>query len=103
MQQKGYRTAHYGKWHLGGGGGIHGHPETPFLKEYGYDDTRTWNGNGPTWCETTPVLAEDAHPPVLRKWIANSIQADYRAVRFQHPFGVHDSMIELILPIRKFL
>ena len=54
LQQAGYRTAHYGKWHLGGGGGINGHPNAPFVKEYGYDDTRTWNGNGPTWYETTP-------------------------------------------------
>jgi len=54
LRENGYRTAHYGKWHLGGGGGIHGHPDAPFVREYGYDDTRTWNGNGPTWYETTP-------------------------------------------------
>ena len=54
LQQNGYRTAHYGKWHLGGGGSVNGHPEAPFVKEYGYDDTRTWYGNGPTWYETTP-------------------------------------------------
>ncbi len=54
LQAHGYRTAHYGKWHLGGGGGHHGHPDAPPVKAYGYDDTRTWNGNGPTWFETTP-------------------------------------------------
>lgn len=54
LRENGYRTAHYGKWHLGGGGGIHGHPDAPFVQEYGYDDTRTWNGNGPTWYETAP-------------------------------------------------
>ncbi|MDP6353978.1 MAG: sulfatase-like hydrolase/transferase [Planctomycetota bacterium] len=71
MQQGGYRTAHYGKWHLGGGGGIHGHPDAPFVKEYGYDDTRTWNGNGPTWYETTPwpfTLFNDSDAV----WAANS-------------------------------
>ena len=71
MQENGYRTAHYGKWHLGGGGGIHGHPEAPFVKEYGYDDTRTWNGNGPTWYETTPwpfTLFNDSDAV----WAANS-------------------------------
>jgi arylsulfatase A-like enzyme len=52
MQEAGYRTAHYGKWHLGGGGGVHGHSEAPGVIEYGYDDTRTWNGNGPTWYQT---------------------------------------------------
>jgi len=71
MQQNGYRTAHYGKWHLGGGGGIHGHPFAPYVKEYGYDDTRTWNGNGPTWYETTPwpfTLYNDSDAV----WAANS-------------------------------
>ncbi len=71
MQAHGYRTAHYGKWHLGGGGGIHGHPEAPFVKAYGYDDTRTWNGNGPTWFQTTPwpfTLHNDSDPV----WAANS-------------------------------
>lgn len=71
MQEKGYRTAHYGKWHLGGGGGIHGHPDAPFVREYGYDDTRTWNGNGPTWYGTTPwpfTLYND--PDTV--WAANS-------------------------------
>lgn len=71
LQENGYRTAHYGKWHLGGGGGIHGHPDAPLVKEYGYDDTRTWNGNGPTWCETTPwpfTLYNDSDTV----WAANS-------------------------------
>lgn len=49
LQRAGYRTAHYGKWHLGGGGGLHGHPDAPKPAEYGYNDTRVWNGNGPTW------------------------------------------------------
>ena len=52
MREGGYRTAHYGKWHLGGGGGIYGHPDAPPVNAYGYDDTRTWNGNGPTWYQT---------------------------------------------------
>ena len=71
MQANGYRTAHYGKWHLGGGGGIHGHPDAPFVREYGYDDTRTWNGNGPTWYQTTPwpfTLFNDSDAV----WAANS-------------------------------
>jgi N-acetylgalactosamine-6-sulfatase len=49
LQQAGYRTAHFGKWHLGGGGLPHGDPTAPKPAEYGYDETRVWNGNGPTW------------------------------------------------------
>jgi N-acetylgalactosamine-6-sulfatase len=49
MQKAGYKTAHFGKWHLGGGGLPNGDPNAPEPKEYGYDETRVWNGNGPTW------------------------------------------------------
>ena len=49
MQKAGYKTAHFGKWHLGGGGKPHGDPSAPEPKTYGYDETRVWNGNGPTW------------------------------------------------------
>ena len=49
MQKAGYKTAHFGKWHLGGGGLPHGDPTAPEPKEYGYNETRVWNGNGPTW------------------------------------------------------
>lgn len=49
MQKAGYTTAHFGKWHLGGGGKPHGDPSAPEPKVYGYNQTRVWNGNGPTW------------------------------------------------------
>lgn len=49
MEEAGYTTAHFGKWHLGGGGLPHGDPSAPEPKVYGYDETRVWNGNGPTW------------------------------------------------------
>lgn len=49
MQEAGYKTAHFGKWHLGGGGLPNGDLSAPEPKVYGYDETRVWNGNGPTW------------------------------------------------------
>ncbi|MFI3209225.1 MAG: sulfatase-like hydrolase/transferase [Eubacteriales bacterium] len=52
LKDAGYATAHYGKWHLGGGGGMHGHPDAPTPMDYGFDDSRVWNGNGPTWVGT---------------------------------------------------
>jgi N-acetylgalactosamine-6-sulfatase len=45
LQQAGYATAHFGKWHLGSG------PGAPEPKAYGFDAYRTHNGNGPKWNE----------------------------------------------------
>ena len=42
LKQAGYKTAHYGKWHLSGGG-IDSAPETT---EYGYDDSAVYVGPG---------------------------------------------------------
>lgn len=41
LKRAGYRTAHFGKWHLGDGAGA------PEPKEYGFDVYRTNNANGP--------------------------------------------------------
>jgi N-acetylgalactosamine-6-sulfatase len=45
LKQAGYATAHYGKWHLGNGDGA------PEPSNYGFDDSRVLNGNGPTFAE----------------------------------------------------
>lgn len=71
MQQVGYKTAHFGKWHLGGGGEPNGDLSAPEPKAYGYDETRVWNGNGPTWkgdalWPTTRYMDDDT------VWIQNS-------------------------------
>ncbi|MDO6487555.1 sulfatase-like hydrolase/transferase [Colwellia sp. 6_MG-2023] len=41
MKSAGYKTAHFGKWHLGNIGGA------PIPTEYGYDEAKVFNGNGP--------------------------------------------------------
>ncbi len=42
LKQAGYRTAHYGKWHLSGGG----IDDAPLPAVYGYDDAAVWTGPG---------------------------------------------------------
>jgi N-acetylgalactosamine-6-sulfatase len=43
LQSAGYATAHFGKWHLGGG------PGAPDPGAYGIGDHRSVNSNGPGW------------------------------------------------------
>ncbi len=43
LQKAGYATAHFGKWHLGGGKGA------PEPMAYGLDVSRCVNGGGPSW------------------------------------------------------
>lgn len=45
LNDAGYATAHFGKWHLGSG------PGAPAPTEYGFDVSRCVNANGPTWDE----------------------------------------------------
>jgi arylsulfatase A-like enzyme len=41
LKSAGYATAHFGKWHLGGGNGA------PPPEDYGFDISKTFNSNGP--------------------------------------------------------
>ncbi len=45
LLKAGYATAHFGKWHLGNGEGA------PPPKDYGFEESRTVNANGPSWDE----------------------------------------------------
>lgn len=71
MQQCGYVTAHFGKWHLGGGGEPNGDLNAPEPKEYGYDEARVWNGNGPTW-KGTEHYEQTRYMDNDTLWIQNS-------------------------------
>jgi N-acetylgalactosamine-6-sulfatase len=53
LQQAGYATAHFGKWHLGGG------KDAPTPGEYGIDAHRTVNSSGPS-------LGEEGKEPFFR-------------------------------------
>jgi arylsulfatase A-like enzyme len=53
LKQAGYATAHFGKWHLGGGNGA------PTPEAYGIDVSKTLNSNG-------PKLGDESKDPYFR-------------------------------------
>lgn len=53
LKQAGYATAHFGKWHLGGGNGA------PAPEAYGFDVSKTVNSNGPS-------LGDESKEPYFR-------------------------------------
>jgi arylsulfatase A-like enzyme len=62
LRQAGNHTAHFGKWHLGGGSGSFrngklyiNHPDAPAVAAYGFDQVRADFGNAPTWKHALPV------------------------------------------------
>ena len=50
LQKAGYKTAHFGKWHLGHGEGA------PEPSAYGFDVSKCVNGPGPSWDATAPYF-----------------------------------------------
>jgi N-acetylgalactosamine-6-sulfatase len=83
LQQTGYRTAHFGKWDLGGGSGSWrdgklyiNHPDAPAVSQYGFDVVRATFGNAPTWRGIEPVAApHEIYPYDDRTWQTLSSQA----------------------------
>jgi arylsulfatase A-like enzyme len=77
MKQAGYTTAHFGKWHLSGGG-----LDAPLPTEYGYDDAAVWTGPGRSVFEDTPIQAKagDAHDQHAASFLTTA--ATEHALRF---------------------
>lgn len=83
LQKSGYRTAHFGKWHLGGGSGAYrdgklyiNHPDAPPVSAYGFDVVRATYGNSPTWREAEPVDApHEIYPYNDKGWCTWSSRA----------------------------
>lgn len=80
MKEAGYKTAHFGKWHLSGGG-IEG---APLPAVYGYDDAAVWTGPGRHVFEGLKYdfASGDAsaHDTQAASWI--SVAATDHALRF---------------------
>ncbi len=79
LQRHGYKTAHYGKWHLSGQGqGI----TAPLPKEYGFDDAAVWTGPGKSVFEGTTVADKlgNAHDKVGASF--QTIAATEHALKF---------------------
>ncbi|MCG6155923.1 sulfatase-like hydrolase/transferase [Rubinisphaera margarita] len=80
FQQAGYRTAHYGKWHLTGGGIA----DAPHPSEYGYDDSAVYVGPGRHVFEGTSaqkiVQEAAAHDDVAASFLTTA--AVENALRF---------------------
>lgn len=80
LQQAGYRTAHYGKWHLSGGG----IGDAPLPAAYGYDDAAVWTGPGRHVLDDTPYQfprgEASAHDQHAASWI--SVAATDHALKF---------------------
>jgi len=84
LQRAGYRTAHFGKWHLGGGSGSFrngrlfiNHPDAPPVASYGFDVVRATFGNAPTWKHAQPVdKPHEIYPyddPEWQTWSSRAI------------------------------
>lgn len=81
LKQAGYRTAHYGKWHLSSGGGF---DDAPLPEAYGFDDAAVWTGPGRHVFDGTnrqsDLQAGAAHDQDAASWL--SVAATDHAVRF---------------------
>lgn len=80
LREAGYRTAHYGKWHLSGGS----IPDAPLPAEYGCDDAAVWTGPGRHVLAGRPRRGDgdDPAPQDVDAACVISVAATDHAVRF---------------------
>jgi N-acetylgalactosamine-6-sulfatase len=80
LKSAGYRTGHFGKWHLSGGA----IRDAPLPKAYGYDEAAVWTGPGRHVFQGTDYRFDNAdgaaHDQVAASWI--SVAATDHAVQF---------------------
>ncbi len=83
LHDAGYRTAHYGKWHLSGGA----IKDAPLPAEYGYDDAAVYTGPGRHVFDGTPYakLTQSAHDNQSASFL--SVAATDHAVEFIRKAG----------------
>ena len=76
LKAAGYRTAHFGKWHLGNG------DDAPPPSEYGFDSFKIYSGPGPHVFDGTPYanMHGDAHGEDAASFL--SVAATDHATRF---------------------
>ncbi len=91
----GYRTAHYGKWHLTGGG----IEDAPHPREYGYDDSAVYVGPGRHVFEATTmerfVSGAAAHDEVAASFLTTA--AVENALKFIRESGDSPFFVNLWL------
>ncbi|MHC4796989.1 MAG: sulfatase family protein [Planctomycetota bacterium] len=63
LQRAGYKTAHFGKWHLGS---TH---QAPAPSEYGFDQHYSVNANGPGWDQKQPYFRANSTEYIMDKTI----------------------------------
>ena len=99
LQQAGYKTGHFGKWHLGHGGGA------PGPGAYGIDDHRTTTSNGRSWpkpeyywAKLTELIVDES----IRFIEENRAHPFYLNVWSLIPHAVLDPTEEQMKPYRRF-